>query len=219
MASSRPVLRAAVAVVVLAALPLSCRQIIGIPDREEAPDAAGGVSCATYCNTVQASCVGPNLQYEDVDACLALCGHIPLGTASDMGVDTIGCRLNSAITAASTAESGDCDAAGPGGNGTCGTNCQSFCAAAYSVCPGDFGDGTDAGPGNFTDMAACAMLCAELPSVQPYYVDPNVTPNADSIQCRLYHLTAASIAPVPHCQHVKGQGLCEHVTDGGTDGG
>src|SRR5262249_47784895 len=87
---------------------------------------------------------------------------------------------------------------GPGGNGTCGNNCDAFCVVALAVCPQDF-----------ADMEACSAACTQLPTdCGPYHVVQGVTPDTNSIQCRIYHVDSATLDAETHCPHVKGDGLC-----------
>jgi hypothetical protein len=175
-----------------ALVPLGCRQVFGI--QEVGSDA---LTCDLYCDTIATGCTGSKLQYVSRDACIAVCNNLPVGTTADQTGDTLGCRLNLATKIATTGE-GDCAAAGPGGGDVCGPDCDSFCEVALKVCPSDF-----AGP------IACHAACAQLPNdCGPYAVVPNVTPDTYSVQCRLYHLTAATLDPATHCPHVKGVGLC-----------
>jgi hypothetical protein len=195
-----------------ALVPLGCRTVLGIE-----PLGSDTLTCDLYCDTIASACTGATLQYASRDACMGLCATFPVGTLQDNGVDTLGCRLSLAMAISNTGE-GSCAGAGPGGAGDCGTDYASFCASAVQVCPTDFKDVTD-----------CAALTA--PSIVPECGTYSVTlggtlPDVNSIQCRLYHLTAATLDPVTHCPHVLGLGLCRvdgpqcDGSDGGTtDGG
>jgi hypothetical protein len=208
------------AALALAALPLGCRAILGIEEREltdGGADAGDALTCDAYCDAIMANCTGNNQQYATRDACMGLCSTFPRGNLGDSSGNSLGCRLTMAKIAT---EIGDCAAAGPGGNDTCGSNCASFCAGAMALCPGDF-----------TDEAACESVCNSLPTCGTYHVDPATTPDDPSIQCRLYHLSSASIgqpsdagetpSQTHHCPHVAGIGECV-LPDAGTatcDGG
>jgi hypothetical protein len=197
--------RAALAVLVAAAAvaaasPLGCRQILGIEDRGD-----DALTCDAYCSTVASACTGDKLQYISTDACMGLCATFPVGTIGDMSGNTLGCRINEANAIINTGE-GDCAAAGPGGNDICGTNCDAFCDGVALICPSDF-----------KTALGCEIACAKVPDATcpEYFVQTDVVPNIDSIQCRLYHLTAATLDPTEHCPHTLGEDFCVPVADGG----
>ena len=75
--------------------------------------------CETYCGLMLENCQGT---YEDADACLAECAHIPDdGAIGDQMGDTVQCRLLYATQAGAMPEDADaCLNAGPLGNGVCG---------------------------------------------------------------------------------------------------
>jgi hypothetical protein len=198
-----PVLLAGAAVT--AAVPLGCRNVIGIQQL-----GSDELTCDAYCDAIGAVCTGDQLQYVTRDACMGLCPTFPVGTLGDIGVNTLGCRL--AIAKSLAGGEGACVGAGPGGAGYCGSDCDSFCASAVQVCPTDF-----------ASDQACRALCLLIPECPNYFVTPGVTPDADTIQCRLYHLTAASLDPTTHCPHVRGEELCTPTSPkcatSGADGG
>lgn len=200
-----------------AAIPLGCRAVLGIEDREFDPTLADGgadsgeseLSCSHYCDLIMSACVGAEkAQYASRDACLGLCSTFPKGSLSDTSGNTLGCRIGAAKSAV---EPADCAAAGPGGNDVCGSNCESFCTSALVVCPQDF-----------ATKEECLSVCDGLPSCGTFSVDGG-TPNNPSLQCRLFHVTSASIgqpssgvmtqAQTTHCPHVAGQNEC--VVDAG----
>lgn len=174
-----------------AVVPLGCRNVLGIQEL-----GSDQLTCDAYCDAVQAACSASLLQYESRTACLALCRTFPVGTVDDTSGNTLGCRLRVANLISTTGE-GNCAAAGPGGAGQCGTDCESFCQSASVVCPTDF-----------TSVADCTQQCAQIPSCGTYHVVPNQTPDEYSVQCRLFHVTSASLDATTHCPHVKGEGLC-----------
>ncbi len=183
---------------VLAAVPFGCREVLGIESR-----GSDALTCDAYCSSIATACTAADgdLQYAATAGCLALCATFPVGTLEDDGVNTLGCRIRQTGLVENGAE-GVCAAAGPGGDALCGLNCQSFCHSAVQVCPTDFDSEAD-----------CLTKCADIPdcsSTAPYSVNPNPTvlPNENSLQCRLYHLTAATLDPMTHCPHVLGIGYC-----------
>jgi hypothetical protein len=186
-----------------------CRQVLSIEEREleENP-----LTCEAYCEQIQSLCTGNNLQFSTVDACIGLCSTYPLGTIDDQSGHTLGCRIHVLETSKAMIESSDCAAAGPGGNGVCGTNCESFCTSMKTVCPQGFESDGD-----------CDAVCAPLIECGSYYVDSQVTPDDPSINCRLYHLSAAAInilssdgmtlttSQTKHCPHALGETECIFV--------
>ncbi len=216
--------RALIALGCLAAAPLACRGVLGIEEREFDPTLADGggsggstadggeddLTCAFYCDTIMSRCAeAGKAQYATREGCLGLCSTFLKGSLADTSGNTLGCRVQVAKTAV---EAADCAAAGPGGNGVCGDNCESFCASALEICPGDFASKAD-----------CLAACGMLPSCGTYSFDGG-TPNDPSIQCRLFHLTSAAVgqpsngvttqAQTTHCPHVGGVNECV-LPDGG----
>jgi hypothetical protein len=148
---------------------------------------ASAPDCATYCDEIMASCTGTHAQYSDAATCKASCAAFPLGKSGDVSGDTLGCRVYH-VGVAKT-DPTHCTHAGPGGDGLCGTNCQGFCDIAMKACPAVY-----------TDAAACAADCATFKDDVAY--DAAVA-TGDSLACRLYHLTVASVTPDPHCGHIN----------------
>jgi hypothetical protein len=110
------------------------------------------------------------------------------------------CRLGRAELAATTGEpSNYCFSAGPGGAGVCGSDCEGFCAVMSAKC-------TQLG-----SPAECLESCSTVPdlSLPPQNERYNTTLQAgDSLQCRLFHVSAASIDPTGHCAHAAGMAPC-----------
>jgi hypothetical protein len=158
------------------------------------------VSCAEYCDAVQKNCTPadpaagtPATQvYISTAACLAVCKTLPLGTRDDTSGNTVGCRLHYATSASTVGEKeANCSAAGPGGNSVCGTNCDGFCAIVQATCSGIY-----------ASERACnsKLSCGVLPDRQTYN---DTMTSGDSVQCRLYHASAATVDPALHCPHVE----------------
>ncbi|MBM4358789.1 MAG: hypothetical protein FJ096_11860 [Deltaproteobacteria bacterium] len=152
--------------------------------------AGGGMmqsACEAYCDTITANCTGNNAQYSDKAHCVASCAAFPKGTAADTTGNTVGCRAYHA-GAAKMDPAVHCSHAGPGGDGACGTNCEGFCAIALKACSA-----------KYADKAACETECKAFKDT----VDYNATvTTGDSLACRLYHLTVASVDPTVHCDHI-----------------
>lgn len=155
----------------------------------DATTGGDALSCESYCATISAHCTGEHAQYGTAETCLATCAAFPPGLPADTGGNTLGCRTYHAGAAADMPEV-HCTHAGPGGNGVCGGNCESFCSVAAAVCP-------DAWP----DDAACQTACGTF-SPDESYDATDVMGN--TFACRLYHLTAAALDPATHCAHIKG---------------
>lgn len=145
--------------------------------------------CQDYCRLVMRNCAGDDRQYSAIDNCEATCATFEVGDPEVHEGNTIECRTFWAAIA-----EGDptvCAMAGPGGNGQCGTNCESFCAATQAICGGE-----DDAP--YGSVAECETACAGF-APEPAYT-ANVV-SGDSLACRIYHMTAASTDPGLHCPH------------------
>lgn len=159
--------------------------------------ACGGASvdpregeCDDYCALVIEHCSGTgHTQYGDLDTCLATCASMPLGDPAVHTGHTIACRTFAAATAERDADL--CTQAGPGGDGTCGGNCESFCAIADEICTG--------ANQVFDSVAACMTACAAFDATVVYELEQQ---SGDTLACRIYHLTAASNDPDFHCPHI-----------------
>ena len=149
------------------------------------------LTCTAYCTKITANCTAANQQYSMMAQCMSSCAHFPTGTAADMSGNTLGCHLYHA--GAAMANPGvHCVHAGPGGAGMCGANCEGFCNIVQKSCTG-------ATPSPFADTGACMTACGGF-ATDPAY-SSSVT-SGNSFACRLYHATAASAQPAPHCMHV-----------------
>lgn len=115
-----------------------CAGILDIQDATHDPllDPGGGETlCEKYCAAVQRNCTAAFEQYISTEVCLDVCSHLPPGTEADDATNTAGCRLHYANSAGTVGEKDiNCPAAGPGGNGICGTNCEGLCAIAFPTC-------------------------------------------------------------------------------------
>lgn len=69
-------------------------------------------------------------------------------------------------------------------------DCNSYCDLVMKNCSGDFSQ--------YGAPETCLTSCAAFAPGSPGDMAGN------SLACRLYHATAASLAPDPHCGHVKG---------------
>lgn len=151
-------------------------------------DAGPTPTCAAYCTSIQANCAGAVQQYTAEATCLAACEAFPTGTAADTAGNTLGCRTYHAGAAAAGPDV-HCVHAGPGGAGACGDNCAGFCAIALDSCTAAY-----------ADSAACMTDCALFADTEDF--DTSDT-SGNTLACRLYHLSAATTTPDPHCGHIE----------------
>lgn len=167
--------------------------------------------CDQYCDEVLANCTGQLVQYPNREQCLAICAAIPVGDGPNG--NTMTCRLQQAISARTSGEPVEhCAAAGPGGaNATglaiCGSNCEGYCGLMEDVCPDAFGS-----------VGACLQECSSLPDLGGFNSGID---KGNSVQCRLWHVSAATQAVFPHCEHAAGAQPCDPGTPGpgGSGGG
>jgi hypothetical protein len=158
-----------------------------------------------YCTTIMKNCTGgdgsvgdggmmdptkTNQQYSEMQNCLNTCTTFPVGTAADTSGDTLGCRTYHAGAAAMNATL-HCPHAGPGGDGTCGDLCTSYCRIVAKYCTA----ANMAGP-IYTSDADCMAWCKATKSDLRY----NIAIQAgDEQACLLYHSQEASVVPPDHC--------------------
>ena len=156
--------------------------------------------CLDYCNTVQASCTGKSAQYASQVACLAVCEQLPPGNAGAMTGNSVQGRIGRAKLAATTGEPGDyCFSAGPGGAGVCGTDCEGYCILMTAKCR------------QLGTLDQCEASCSIVPdlSLPPTNLHYDASQQSgDSLQCRLFHVSAANVDPVGHCAHAAGEAPC-----------
>jgi len=184
---------------------LACASILDIAEAKHDPaldnggksDAGGKSLCQNYCDTVTAACNANDQQYASNDVCLKFCGKLDPGQPDDTSGDTVYCRLNKAKDVKGTGETGSCPIAGPGGDGTCGSNCDALCTVALKTCA------TQASA--FISVDACEAECVKLQDIGHYNVKRQ---DEFDVQCRLYHVSAAQLDPAFHCPHVRGIGKC-----------
>lgn len=161
----------------------------GASDPSAASEPTGGAvnfDCDGYCTRITANCTGAVAQYSNKETCLSTCANFDTGAESDMSGNTLGCRLYHAGAAASDPTL-HCSHAGPGGNGQCGSNCDGFCAIVTATCPAEW-----------PDPDACLDACADLGDAEPYDAGDLA---GDTLACRIYHATVATMLPADHCAH------------------
>ena len=187
---------------------VACAQVLGIEDAALDPQFAAQALCNEYCNTVEASCTGDFDVYTSPETCRGVCSALPLGEPGAAIGNSIHCRLENARAAGSTQEFAEhCPAAGPGGDDICGENCEAYCLVLAKACPNEFT--------RFNGQADCLDECRTLTDLGGFDISQN---KGDTMQCRLYHVSAASHKPDPHCAHAIGEAPCI-AGEGGAGGG
>ena len=199
-----PSLRRLSALLIALAVPFafgSCQSIVGIEDRELGP-------CSHFCDVVMTNCTGDNLVYETREKCMGVCKLYPVGDANEwQGKNTLECRLHEAELAPSKPVEDNqrqraCRSAGPEGL-DCGGSCESYCYLYEQAC----------GQVQCGSTSNCIDKCAALRDRMEYNVVDDYEGN--SIQCRLVHLSNASIVPggQPHCGHANLSTPTDHCND------
>ncbi|MEN9578232.1 MAG: hypothetical protein RJA70_1241 [Pseudomonadota bacterium] len=195
-----------------AAFPSACAQLAGVEEgelaeefRDDKPaptstsdgDPPEPTVCQAYCQAIQENCTGTNKQYSGKEVCELVCEVFPEGKLGATTGNTLGCRATSAANAAKLGEPrANCPVAGPGGEDVCGTKCDAYCDLMGAFCPGAF-----------KSRLECHTQCATVPAVgRAFSAELHVA--GDSIECRLYHASQASIDSVVHCGHAAGDFIC-----------
>jgi len=158
-------------------------------------------SCADYCDGIDTACTADSPQYIDLPgACEAFCAVLTEGTSADvdgddvtMQLDTRGCRAYH-LSAVPMDEALHCPHAGPAGGGQCGNKMESFCASQAALCT--------AGNRVYANEAACVTDMTDNVVEGGTYDATQTATN--TMNCRIYHLTAAAVDPDMHCQHTGG---------------
>jgi hypothetical protein len=147
------------------------------------------LDCPSYCTAILATCTDTLAQYGTMEECMGSCNTFTVGTLGETTGNTLGCRLYHTESAA-LAPDVHCGHAGPSGDGECGASiCEGFCSIAATICPTEW------------PSAQCDSRCANLTSTPPY----NIASSGDTVECRLYHATAAAADPGTHCPHTDRQ--------------
>jgi hypothetical protein len=171
-----------------------CAAIVGIEDRTLEGGTGTSPACKDYCETVMKACTGSFSVYASREGCEGTCMALPPGDPVEPVGPNMACRKRQADLALSTNEpAAYCPAAGPGGAGTCGSNCEGYCTLLKATCPVQFGG-----------MANCPQACAALRDTGRF--DANADHDGDTLQCRLVHVsnaTGSKTAPPTHCPHAE----------------
>jgi len=157
-----------------------------------------GSKCENYCYTMGVTCP---VQAAGASPCSGFCSTIPVGNITDVGGDTVDCRIYHANNANVTGDVTHCLHATPSGGGVCGSLCTVYCDLAQSVCTGSLA--------LYNSTATCMTACASLNSTG---LPGDATGN--TLQCRIYHIGAAvALANATyHCPH----GAVSSATCGGS---
>ena len=205
----------------------ACQALAGIEDRTLATIASGGTGgkgagdagaagsageagnnsgpsaqCEQYCDQIMDMCKTPNSAYSDRSTCLGICALIPPGEPIEKTGNTVVCRLNAlsnqVITGEPSTLADSCAKAGPGGAGVCGSNCESYCQLYQAACQA-YQPQLDQTPQY--DAKKCQAACEGLKDTGSFDTDANY--HGDTLQCRLVHTSAATVAPEEHCVHAQ----------------
>lgn len=160
-------------------------------------------SCAAYCADMAVNCVDTP-QYIGIDgSCEAVCAQFESGSSIDPagadvtgGTDTLACRAYHLSVAGQTDPDAHCPHSGPGGEDVCsgGSKGEAFCRLNLALCSG--------GNQVYPSVDDCI---ADLPNIANTGGAHDATQlDANTLNCRITHLTAASVDPDVHCQHIGG---------------
>jgi hypothetical protein len=146
---------------------------------------SGGDPCSSYCATVVNDCVGATSQYETSASCEHICEILPHVDVPK--ADDIPCREG---YAAKVKNPSLCAAAGPGGDGKCGTLCDAYCAIMGKNC-GPFVGTT----------AVCGKACEkQYANSVPY---STTVQSGNNLACRLYWAI----------QSIEDNTMCKNASD------
>jgi hypothetical protein len=176
----------------------ACQSLAGIEDRTY-DGAQASDQCKEYCALADEVCTGTHAIYTDPQTCLGICKLLPPGDIEE-APNSVACRIDQLNAAKQDSETGTlpgyCAAAGPGGNGVCGSNCESYCQLYAATCQSTLPNLT-----NQYDQKTCRAKCAGLNNLTTF--DSKTNYDGDTLQCRLVHTSAATIDPTTHCPHAQ----------------
>lgn len=196
---TRSLIRAFVALGMVMAIPLGCRNIIGVEERVLTDASSASSDCTAYCTLIQEKCTGDNQQYASQTACEKMCATFDPGSADDGNTDSLACRKRVLDNGVDVGEV-DCAGAGPTGHLQCGSICDVYCKSLELLCIEQFS----------TYGGNCLTDCAAFTDCGDYTA--NDSRDDDSIQCRFFHLNSASVDPETHCPHSIAINHCHDAT-------
>lgn len=183
----------ALLLLVVAVFPAGCESIAGIKDH------AFPAQCESYCTEVQKCASTTGLYsslYRTKATCLGICAALPVNaTLEGQSKNTLACR-ESKLAATEL----DCVSAAPGGGPDCGTDCEGYCSLLQSICPDNFTP--DFPPSLGDPQTVCRDSCQRALATVRYNVDDPTISVADTVQCRLWHLSTATVE-AGHCEHAQ----------------
>ena len=170
---------------IVAALAAGCEAAIGLEDRVfEEQDSQ---DCRDYCDQVMSVC---DKAYSSLDTCLGVCAKLPVGDLLEPKSDnTLACRVRQAELAATNEPEVYCPRAGPTGGGFCGSKCESYCLLFQQTCD------------SVISEEHCVASCGALRDEPGFDVDRDHDGN--TVECRVVHVSSATVAPDPHCGHAQ----------------
>lgn len=153
-------------------------------------------TCVSYCSEFMDSCATVSNDYASLADCTTFCdrhARWESGTFEDQTGNTIGCRTYHAEFANDPDQDRafHCEHAGVSGGDICGSWCLNYCQLAVNIC----------GDRIFDNTEECLTACRDFPD--DGQVDDTT---GDTVQCRIYHLTAAARSPRAvddHCAHAS----------------
>ncbi len=163
----------------------------------------GPLTCAKYCDVVNAACTAENTEYFSNEVCLTMCATFDPGMPGDTTNDSLNCRYGHALKAAADPVH-ECQKAGPLAI-ECTNPCSAFCLLDVALCP----------PGEglfpYASAAECKTACmAYTYLVSAEQTDPTTVGDilflaGNTLNCRIYHLESAigtaSSSKTTHCPH------------------
>ena len=171
---------------VLAISILGCQSIVGIEQREydpPPPPKEASAQCKQYCADLLRVCTGTDAPYSTKEACLATCALLPPGDPTEPSDgNSVECRQRQIALAELGEHSLNCPRAGPGGDGVCGKNCESYCYLFNAACS------TISKP-----LPNCVEACSVLRDTKKF--DVVVNHDGDTLQCRLVHVSNSAANP------------------------
>jgi hypothetical protein len=169
--------------------------------------------CEDFCTLIDKTCTGKMQMYETYQDCVAICKNgltlkAPMLNADepiDISRDTVACRRYHTYNALKTPSGVHCEHGGPTGDGHCGKICPAYCQLAKAACSADYAK-------RYMNDDACKQDCdtqlqAEGVTDQidhHYSVSKGKAADAAPMQCRVYHVSKAFLAPSANCAAALG---------------
>lgn len=169
-------------------------------------------NCDDYCRVVQIACTSEFKVYQTEEQCQRVCAETPIGDATDLEGDSVGCRTYHSYFALTAGAVPHCPHSGPLGNGQCSEmadpNCVSYCRLAKAACSDEF-------TAAYEDTDGCLEVCRELPGAEPteknYSVTAEDAQRGNTLQCRTLNAAIALEKPdekATYCPAVFGEDDC-----------